>query len=171
MLSPIWKLSWTSLSPRLYGEKTPEFSQVCITSFTIWSSKNQTMITSLLPMTPPELISWRCFMVSGSVPICLPVFPVINKIHFCLRDNDRGFPTGLPWRLRHKESASNAHSGSIPGREDPLEKEMATHSSVPVWRVPGTEAGGRQPMGPQSGPHPTGVSNPAPVALPRDREG
>ena len=33
------------------------------------------------------------------------------------------------------------------GREDPLEKEMATHSSVPAWEIPGTEeAGGLQSM-------------------------
>ena len=24
----------------------------------------------------------------------------------------------------------------FPGREDPLEKGMATHSSIPAWRVP-----------------------------------
>ena len=28
------------------------------------------------------------------------------------------------------------------GWEDPLEKEMATHSSVLVWRIPWTEAPG-----------------------------
>ena len=34
------------------------------------------------------------------------------------------------------------------GREDPLEKEMATHSSVLAWRIPGTEEPGRlQSMG------------------------
>ena len=34
------------------------------------------------------------------------------------------------------------------GREDPLEKEMATHSSVLTWRIPGTEEPGRlQSMG------------------------
>ena len=34
------------------------------------------------------------------------------------------------------------------GREDPLEKEMATHSGIPAWRVPWTEEpGGLQPMG------------------------
>ena len=33
------------------------------------------------------------------------------------------------------------------GQEDPLEKEMATHSSVLVWRIPQTEETGRlQPM-------------------------
>ena len=29
------------------------------------------------------------------------------------------------------------------GREDPLEKEMATHSSVLAWRIPWTEEPGR----------------------------
>ena len=29
------------------------------------------------------------------------------------------------------------------GRKDPLEKEMATHSSVLVWEIPWTEESGR----------------------------
>ena len=34
------------------------------------------------------------------------------------------------------------------GWEDPLEKEMATHSSILAWRIPGTEAPGElQSMG------------------------
>ena len=34
--------------------------------------------------------------------------------------------------------------------EDPLEKEMATHSSIRAWEMPGTEEpGGLQSMGPQ----------------------
>ena len=33
------------------------------------------------------------------------------------------------------------------GREDPLEEEMAAHSSVLAWRIPWTgEPGGLQPM-------------------------
>ena len=36
------------------------------------------------------------------------------------------------------------------GQKDPLEKEMATHSSILVWRVPWTEEpGGLQFMGSQ----------------------
>ena len=36
------------------------------------------------------------------------------------------------------------------GREDPLEKEMATHSSILAWKIPWTEECGRlQPMGSQ----------------------
>ena len=35
-----------------------------------------------------------------------------------------------------------------PGQEDPLEKEMATHSSILAWRIPQTEEpGGLQSMG------------------------
>ena len=36
------------------------------------------------------------------------------------------------------------------GQEDPLEKEMATHSSILAWRIPWTEEpGGLQSMGSQ----------------------
>ena len=40
--------------------------------------------------------------------------------------------------------------GSILGREDSLEKEMATHSSTIAWKIPWTEEPGRlQPTGSQ----------------------
>ena len=40
-----------------------------------------------------------------------------------------------------------------PGQEDPLEKEMATHSSVLAWRIPGTG----EPVGlPSMGSHRVG---------------
>ena len=44
------------------------------------------------------------------------------------------------------------------GREDPLEKEMATHSSVLAWRIPRTEEpGGLQSMGSQWVRHDWGI--------------
>ena len=40
------------------------------------------------------------------------------------------------------------------GREDPLEKEMATHSSILAWRIPWSEEPGvLQSMGSQSVGH------------------
>ena len=34
------------------------------------------------------------------------------------------------------------------GQEDPLQEEMATHSNIVAWRIPGTEEPGRlQPTG------------------------
>ena len=39
------------------------------------------------------------------------------------------------------------------GQEDPLEREMATHSRVLTWRIPWTEEPGRlQSMGSQKSP-------------------
>ena len=39
-----------------------------------------------------------------------------------------------------KESACSAgDQGLIPGQEDPLEEEMATHSSILAWEIPWTE--------------------------------
>ena len=51
-----------------------------------------------------------------------------------------------------KESACNAGDlGLTLSRDDPLEKEMATQSSILVWRIPWTEEpGGLQSVGLQS---------------------
>ena len=44
-----------------------------------------------------------------------------------------------------KESVCNARETQIEflGQEDPLEKGMAIHSSIPTWEVPWTEEPGR----------------------------
>ena len=54
-----------------------------------------------------------------------------------------------------KASACNAgDEGSIPGREGPLEKEMATHSSTLAWKIPWMEEPGKlQSMGSQRVEH------------------
>ena len=45
------------------------------------------------------------------------------------------------------------------GGEDPLEKEMATHSSILAWRIPWTEEpGGLQSMGLQSQTRPSNLA-------------
>ena len=60
---------------------------------------------------------------------------------------------GFPGGSDSKESSCNAGDlGSIPGGEDPLEKGMATHSTILV--LPGESAwteepGGLQSVGPQ----------------------
>ena len=55
---------------------------------------------------------------------------------------------GLPQCLSSKESICNA--GDVEemwvqslGTEDPLEKEMATHSRILAWRIPWAEESGR----------------------------
>ena len=47
---------------------------------------------------------------------------------------------GLPWWLSGKEATCNAEKRiQSVGREDPLEKEVATSSSILVWEIPWTE--------------------------------
>ena len=54
---------------------------------------------------------------------------------------------GFPGGSDSKESACNI--GDL-GWENPLEKGLATHSSILAWRIPWTEKpGGLQPMGSQ----------------------
>ena len=53
---------------------------------------------------------------------------------------------GFPGVSDGKESACNAGDPvliPVSGREDPLEKGMATHSSSLAWRIPWTEEPGR----------------------------
>ena len=60
-----------------------------------------------------------------------------------------GFPGGSDGKKKKKKSAYSA--GDLVRRclgwKEPLEEEMATHSSIPSWRIPRTE----EPGGLQSG--------------------
>ena len=49
----------------------------------------------------------------------------------------------LPWWLRGKESTCNAGDAGLIPDQEPLEKEMATHSSILAWETPWTEKPGR----------------------------
>ena len=44
-------------------------------------------------------------------------------------------------RLKHLPTVCETWVQSL-GQEDPLEKEMATHSSILAWRIPWTEEPG-----------------------------
>ena len=55
---------------------------------------------------------------------------------------------GFPGSSDCKESALQEMRVKSLGQEDPLEKGMATHSSILSWRIPWTaEPGGLQSMG------------------------
>ena len=58
-------------------------------------------------------------------------------------------PTLVAQRLKHLPPMRETRVRSL-GREDPLEREMATHSSILAWRIPWTEEpGGLQSTGSQ----------------------
>ena len=57
---------------------------------------------------------------------------------------------GFPQNSVGKESACQAEDPGFLNQEDPLEKEMAMHSSLLAWRIPWTEKpGGLESMGSQ----------------------
>ena len=54
-----------------------------------------------------------------------------------------GFPGGsVVKNLTAVQKLQETWVGSLSG-EDPVEKEMATHSSIPAWRIPQIEEPGR----------------------------
>ena len=56
----------------------------------------------------------------------------------------------VPGGSEDKETAMQETWVQFLGQEDPLEKGMATHSSIRAWRIPWTqEPGGLQSMGSQ----------------------
>ena len=58
-----------------------------------------------------------------------------------------GFPGGT---VIKNPLAGEGDMDLIPGQEDPLEKEMETHSSILAWKIPWTEEPGQlQSMGSQ----------------------
>ena len=69
--------------------------------------------------------------------------------------NTNSFPTVFIWGFRYTSVGKNLPAMQetwvlLLGWGDPLEKEMATHSSILAWRIPWTEeSGGLQSMGSQ----------------------
>ena len=58
----------------------------------------------------------------------------------------------MPWDLPGgSDGKASAYSADDPGGEDPLEKEMATHSSILAWRILWTEEPGRLQSTPSMG--------------------
>ena len=51
-------------------------------------------------------------------------------------------PSLVAQRIKHLPAMQETWVRSL-GWEDPLEKEMATHSSILAWRIPRTEEPGR----------------------------
>ena len=92
-------------------------------------------------------------MACAPLGFLLPAFPGVESLPCEGAGKTASEPSilglGLPGGLVVKNPPADARdTGSIPGWEDPLEKEMATHSSILAWRIPRTEeAGGLQSMG------------------------
>ena len=81
------------------------------------------------------------YMYNEYIGICIPICMPINICIHIYMYTYMGFPGGSD----SKESACKA-GDPFSGQEDPMEKEMPTHSSICAWRVSWTEEpGGHSP--------------------------
>ena len=82
--------------------------------------------------------------------LVLQFYNPVEEAHTQQEENT-GFPDGS---VIKNPPANGRDTCVIPGQEDPLEKEIATHSSIVAWEIPWTEEPGRlQSMGSQRVKH------------------
>ena len=99
---------------------------------------------SWLPLEPwgpePLVLGWRC--TAGDSPTDLAASTVFanNRREFIFLGDSDSKEYAAMWETQVLSLS----------QEDPLEKGMATHSSILAWRIPWTEeSGGLQSMGSQ----------------------
>ena len=97
----------------------------------LWVTEDSSGLCEFKPMA---LALWVCFPKSQS-----------QSGSSWLRQND----SMQPWKSPAK-AGDSGDAGSIPGSGEPLDLEMAAHSSILAWKIPWTgEPGGLQSMGSQ----------------------
>ena len=73
-------------------------------------------------------------------PLSIPSTPIVCHQFACHEASQRALMIKDP----PADSGDSRDAGSFLGQEEPLEEEMATHSSILAWRIPWTEEPGGQ---------------------------
>ena len=95
-------------------------------------------VIAFLPRSKHRLISWLL------LPCAVILEPKKRKNRHCFHFPPIYLPLGFPHSSVGKEFACKQETQVwFLGWEDPLQKEMATHSSILAWRIPWTEETGR----------------------------
>ena len=99
---------------------------------------------------------WACGIVNPSCPLReTKSYPLANNMPFMVIITS--FPGGSA--IKNLPPIQETQFRSL-DQEDPLEKGMATHSSIPAWEIPwAEEPGGLQPMGSQRVRHDLATKN------------
>ena len=65
-----------------------------------------------------------------------------RRVYWDREENIGGFPGGADGREPACQCRRHKRQIQSPGQEDPLEKGMGAHASIPAWRIPWTEEPG-----------------------------
>ena len=117
-------------------------------TLTIWTFVDKVMsllfntlfrfVIAFLPRSKHRLLSWL------QLPRAVILEPKKRKICHCFHFPPIYLPLGFPHSSVGKEFACKQETRVwFLGWEDPLQKEMATYSSILAWRIPWTEETGR----------------------------
>ena len=108
----------------------------CNSGHHLWSNWDAVSVTSF-PLNPPSWSSPRLLWDPKACFLGLDhrIYPFI----LCIGELGNSL---VAQRIKHLPAMRETRVWSL-GWEDPLEKEMATHSSILAWRIPWTEEPGR----------------------------
>ena len=149
MFSSVQSLSrvWLFVTPWIAG------CQASLSITNSWSSLKLTSIKSVMPSS--HLILCHPLLLLPPIPLSIRVFSSESTLHvrwpkYWISALASVLTTSLvAQRLKRLRAMRETRVQSL-GWEDPLEKEMATHSSTLAWKIPRTEEpGGPQSMGSQ----------------------
>ena len=97
-------------------------------------------------------VAHMCLTLRDPIDCSTPGFPVLHhfpefaQTHFhCVNDIIHPCTAAVFQRVKNLPAVQEIRVQSL-GWDDPLEKEVATHSSILAWRIPGME----EPVGLQS---------------------
>ena len=148
-ISSVQSLSrvWLFVTPWIAG------CQASLSITNSWSSLKLTSIKSVMPSS--HLILCHPLLLLPPIPLSIRVFSSESTLHvrwpkYWISALASVLTTSLvAQRLKRLRAMRETRVQSL-GWEDPLEKEMATHSSTLAWKIPRTEEpGGPQSMGSQ----------------------
>ena len=107
-------------------------------------------VSSLIrDQTQPPPLDWECWVLatgpSGKSLLTLFWSMISPTLSFGILNRsirEEGLPGGVVVKNLPANAGDIRDAGSIPGMGRSLEEEMATHSSILIWKIPWTEARG-----------------------------
>ena len=145
--APHWLAPLPSSASSFTTALPPHLLQTCARHLVLRAFSDHLSLHSQLPLTRPLLLYFPSEHICLShglytLPVYLSLFPLEYKL---LRPGGVFFFWSLSilaQRVKSQPAIWETWVRSL-GREDPLEKKTATHSSILAWRIPWTEEPGR----------------------------